>query len=60
MKITILNGASEESGTFEECLEKLVESLSKMKNEIQFFKLRDLQIKQCMGCFVCWVETPGE
>ena len=60
MKITILNGAFEDSGTFEEYLEKLVEFLSKMKNEIQYFKLRDLEIKQCMGCFGCWVETPGE
>jgi len=60
VKITILNGANEESVTFEEYLEKLVESLSKTKNEIQYFKLRDLQIKQCMGCFGCWIETPGE
>ncbi|MDD3461462.1 flavodoxin family protein [Mesotoga sp.] len=60
MKITILNGAFEDSGTIEEYLEKLVEFLSKMKNEIQYFKLRDLEIKQCMGCFGCWVETPGE
>jgi len=60
MKITILNGAYEDSGTFEEYLERLIESLSKMKNEIHYFKLRDLRIKQCMGCFGCWVETPGE
>jgi len=60
MKITILNGAYEDSGTLEEYLEKLIESLSKMNNEIQYFKLRDLKIKQCMGCFGCWVETPGE
>jgi hypothetical protein len=28
--------------------------------QVQTFPLRDLEIHHCLGCFGCWVQTPGQ
>lgn len=29
------------------------------KNNTVFYNVKNLDIKRCMGCFFCWVRTPG-
>jgi len=57
MKITIMDGAREGDDSFDRYMEKLVLALKESQNGLDYFKLRDLEIKQCIGC---WVKTPGE
>ena len=28
--------------------------------EIDYFKLKDMKINSCTGCYTCWTKTPGE
>ncbi len=28
--------------------------------EVEYFKLKDYNIKDCAGCYSCWTKTPGE
>ena len=59
MKITILNGNPEPS-PFDGYLEKLKSTLEDQGNEIIQFDLRKLPLRYCIGCFGCWVKTPGQ
>ena len=59
-KITVINGFTDESHLpFEE---SLTQALARQKDAIQVenFLLRDMQIEYCIGCFGCWVKTPGK
>lgn len=29
------------------------------KNDTVFYNVKNMDIKRCMGCFCCWVKTPG-
>lgn len=61
MTITILDG-SPENGKYS--LESFVNDFRNALNRkgfiLNFFDLKRLTIKNCMGCFGCWVKTPGE
>jgi hypothetical protein len=60
MRITILNGNPDPANTaFDGYLQQLVEHWQG-KHEVTQIDLRDLEIKYCIGCFGCWVKTPGE
>jgi multimeric flavodoxin WrbA len=59
MKITILNGNSEFS-TFDVYLSRLKTLLEKGNHTVTQLDLRDLKLRYCIGCFGCWVKTPGE
>lgn len=61
MKITILNGnPNANNDRFNNYLKKLSDLLELSKNTVTILKLRDMDIKYCVGCFGCWVKTPGE
>ncbi len=61
MKITILNGNPEkENNAFDDYLKDLSDSLESSGHEVTTFTIRDLNIRYCIGCFGCWVKTPGE
>jgi multimeric flavodoxin WrbA len=62
MKITIFNGnPAEEAGGFDAYLERLAGVLrSPDGGGHQVEELRRLNIKPCVGCFGCWVKTPGQ
>ena len=50
----IINGITDSSfNNFETELEEMVLKDSK------YFKLRDMNINYCQGCWDCWVKTPG-
>lgn len=59
MKITILNGNSEPS-SFDAYLAQLKDVLETGGHHVTLINLRDLKLRYCVGCFGCWVKTPGE
>jgi multimeric flavodoxin WrbA len=56
----ILNGAREEGGTLELTQQVLVEELERAGVNAEPRVLREIKIRHCVGCFGCWVKTPGE
>jgi multimeric flavodoxin WrbA len=61
MKITILNGNSDiNNASFDNYLAQLSRLLEAGGHEVTHFSLRDMNINYCVGCFGCWVKTPGE
>ncbi|MBW2038748.1 MAG: flavodoxin family protein [Deltaproteobacteria bacterium] len=61
MNITILNGNPDpDNQKFDAYLDDLIKSLESSDNNIVHFKLRDMKIRHCRGCFGCWLKTPGQ
>jgi len=61
MKITILNGNSDpDNQKFDDYLSNLAKLLKLSDNSVVHFKLREMKIRHCRGCFGCWVKTPGQ
>lgn len=61
MKIIILNGNSDpDNQKFEDYLNNLVRLLELSNNSVLHFKLREMKIRHCRGCFGCWLKTPGQ
>lgn len=58
MKITILNGSPEPS-SFDHYLRELKSALETINHQVTQIDLRELPLKYCIGCFDCWVKTPG-
>ena len=60
MQMTIINGIPDNSyKEFEDSLNKTAKSLSS-QNEIDIYRVRDMDFHNCIGCFSCWVRTPGK
>jgi multimeric flavodoxin WrbA len=63
MKISIFNGnPTDESNGFDAYLERLAVRLRSPDgggHEVNELKLRNLNAKPCVGCFGCWLKTPG-
>jgi len=61
MKITILNGnPNADNVKFDNYLKALSDLLETSKHTVTIFKLREIGIRYCTGCWDCWVRTPGE
>ena len=61
MKITILNGnPNADNGQFDNHLRELSDRIEQDKHTVTTMQLRDMDIRYCVGCFGCWVKTPGE
>lgn len=61
MKIAILDGEQHPGKTaFGEYLGTVASLLRSSGHEVDRLVLRELDIKQCLGCWGCWVKTPGE
>ena len=61
MKVTILNGNPSEGNTaFDGYLKELTEVLQSSNHTVVLLKLRDMDIRYCIGCYGCFVKTPGE
>ena len=54
----ILNGNPNKS-RFDSYLDDLQEQLKAAGVQVQQYNVRDLNIKQCLGCWNCWLKTPG-
>ena len=59
MKAVIFNGAKEGDLTIKAIEKTIVDQLTKEKWEVEPIELRNMQIAACLGCFGCWVKTPG-
>jgi len=59
-KALILNGAGEEDGALELTQQALIEELERAGVTSVPRVLRDIEIRHCVGCFGCWVKTPGQ
>jgi multimeric flavodoxin WrbA len=57
--IVILNGATED-GALDACLARVSAALVEAGHLLTELRLRDLDIRQCTGCWDCWVKSPGE
>ncbi|MEA1884044.1 MAG: NAD(P)H-dependent oxidoreductase [Thermotogota bacterium] len=63
MKLTLINGSlKEQHGNFDKQLEQFKTSLSQSseKENLDYYNLKLMDIKQCIGCFQCWTKTPGK
>jgi len=60
MKILILNGnPSGAKGDMDRYIDRLSEKITSAGHDAQVLVLRDMKINSCIGCFNCWVKTPG-
>lgn len=59
MKVTILEGSKSSDGIIGGIREALDKKLIENKWEVKTFVLRDIKIAPCLGCFDCWLKTPG-
>lgn len=61
MKITLLNGNSDSGNrAWEDYLSGLERILGAQGHAVTLLDLRALDLRACIGCFGCWVKTPGE
>lgn len=61
MKVTILNGNDTASNVdFDQYINQLETELSSHGNQVNHLLLREMKINNCIGCFDCWLKTPGE
>lgn len=58
-RITLINGIQEDVTGFEKSLDRMVKRL-KDKVVFENYRLREMEISYCTGCWGCWVKNPGE
>ena len=59
MKVTILNGNPEPSA-FDAYLAQVKSALQAEGHAVTQLDLRSIPLRYCIGCWGCWVKTPGE
>lgn len=60
MKAVILNGARADEPHIDAVHHMIVHELGRIGGDVSTFTLRDEKISYCIGCFGCWVKSPGE
>jgi multimeric flavodoxin WrbA len=60
MKALVLNGSTIEKSTLNMVSDYLVDFLRINNHEVDVIALRNEKIASCLGCFGCWLKTPGE
>ncbi len=61
MKVLALNGSPrmKASSTYH-MLKPLIKGMEAAGAEVDLLHIRKLDLKACIGCYTCWVRTPGE
>jgi len=59
MKTLILNGFEKKNKAFDDIWKILSNELNETESEFELINLFEKKINYCMGCFDCWVKTPG-
>jgi multimeric flavodoxin WrbA len=58
MKVLLLDGSDKDDVSLN-CVRTAIERILNNKYELNVFVLRDLVIHNCIGCYGCWLKTPG-
>ncbi len=58
MNATILDGSLQHNEIYDNITNSIIRELGS-KWSAESFVLRDMKIMHCVGCFGCWVKTPG-
>lgn len=59
MKILLLDGSAENDPVLKTTRKVIEKTLSDKNHDLTSFTLRDTAIQGCIGCFSCWLKTPG-
>jgi multimeric flavodoxin WrbA len=58
-KIVILDGCGVHDQDLDPVLDELSDVLSQDGSQLETFPLRAMNLAHCLGCFGCWLKTPG-
>jgi multimeric flavodoxin WrbA len=58
-KAVILNGMHPGDGMVAAVQDMLAQGLEEASWDVQPYVLHEIEVKPCLGCFGCWLETPG-
>jgi len=58
-KVVILDGAGSGDQDLPPILDVLCRVLQADGAQLETFPLRDMKLAHCLGCFDCWLKTPG-
>lgn len=60
MKVLLVNGTPSDGWEeYDDAIAKACSVLSQ-NHEINLFNIKDMEINYCIGCFGCWIKTPGK
>ncbi len=60
MKILLLNGNQNQANAdFDAQIRNVEKQLLGSGHEVEYMDLNTMQIKDCIGCYACWLKTPG-
>ena len=59
MQAVVLNGARTGDNNVDQVAEAASTTLEKL-GQVEVFNLKDIKIADCIGCFGCWIKTPGQ
>ena len=62
MKILVLNGSpkGDKSNTLK-LTNAFIDGLNEEQtNQVEVIDIKKMDIKHCLGCYVCWTKTPGK
>lgn len=58
-KIVVLDGTGVKDKDLTPIVDVLRQVLGASGAEVQVFPLREMKLAHCLGCFTCWIKTPG-
>ena len=58
-KVVILDGCGLPDGDLAPALDGLLDVFRRDGSEIETFHLHEMKLAHCLGCFNCWLKTPG-
>jgi len=58
-RVVLLDGCGRLDEDLTPVLDNLMTVLSNQESETEIFHLRELKLAHCLGCFGCWLKTPG-
>lgn len=60
MKILIIRANPRKSGYTQKLTDLFIQGLKQGQAEVQEIDLKSKEIQQCLGCYHCWLVTPGK